>query len=133
MRITGPGVWGPPKDVNTAIALAKAGFVAAALTHNGDSWRDNSNPTAIWQRPRQLKVLIDYLLGAWHDSGRIDADRVRHDERDGFSFEFASIPRIRTIVAVVHQLVRVLVSEDDELCGRCKAGDDLDVSAARGP
>ena len=29
--------------------------------------------------------------------------------------------------------MRVLVSEDDELCGRCKAGDDPDVSAARGP
>ena len=65
--------------------------------------------------------------------GRIEAHRVRHDERDGFSLEFAGIPRIRTIVAVVHELVRVLVSEDDELCGRCKAGDHPDVSAARGP
>jgi hypothetical protein len=65
--------------------------------------------------------------------GRIEAHRVRDDERDGFSLEFAGIPRIRTIVAVVHELVRVLVSEDDELCGRCKAGDHPDVSAARGP
>ena len=29
--------------------------------------------------------------------------------------------------------MRVLVSEDDELCRRCKAGDNSDVSAARGP
>ena len=64
--------------------------------------------------------------------GRIEAHRVRDDERDGFSLEFAGIPRIRT-VAVVHEFVRVLVSEDDELCGRCKAGDHPDVSAARGP
>jgi hypothetical protein len=56
---------------------------------------------------------------------------VRDDERDGFSLEFAGIPRIRTIVAVVHQFMRVLVSEDDELCGRCKAGDHPDVPAAR--
>ena len=65
--------------------------------------------------------------------GRIEAHRVRDDERDGFSLEFAGIPRIRTIVAVVHEFVRVLVSEDDELCRRCKAGDNSDVSAARGP
>ena len=29
--------------------------------------------------------------------------------------------------------MRVLVSEDDEFCRRCKAGDNPDVSAARGP
>ena len=65
--------------------------------------------------------------------GRIEAHGVRHDEGDGFSLEFAGIPRIRTMVAVVHEFVRVLVSEDDELCRRCKAGDNPDVSAARGP
>ena len=65
--------------------------------------------------------------------GRIEAHRLRDDERDCFSLEFAGIPRIRTIVAVVHEFVRVLVSEDDELCRRCKAGDHSDVSAARGP
>ena len=58
---------------------------------------------------------------------------MRDDERDGFSLEFAGIPRIRTIVAVVHQFVGMLVSEDDKLCGRCKEGDDPDVPAARGP
>jgi predicted dienelactone hydrolase len=61
---------------DTAAALANAGFVVAALTHNGDSWRDPSNPTAIWERPRQLKLLTDYMLGAWSDHGRIDANRV---------------------------------------------------------
>jgi predicted dienelactone hydrolase len=61
---------------DTAIALAEAGFVAAALTHNGDSWRDPSNPTAIWQRPRQLKALTDYMLDAWPDRARIDAERI---------------------------------------------------------
>ncbi len=65
--------------------------------------------------------------------GRIDADCVRDDERDGFGLEFAGIPRIRTIVAMVHLLVCVLVSEDDELRSRCKTGDNPNVSAARGP
>ena len=62
--------------LDTAEALANAGFVVAALSHNGDSSRDPSNPTAIWQRPRQLKLLIDYMLGAWGDHDRIDANRV---------------------------------------------------------
>ncbi|XUJ37552.1 alpha/beta hydrolase family protein [Bradyrhizobium japonicum] len=62
--------------LDTATALANAGFVVAALTHNGDSWRDQSRPTAIWERPRQLKLLTDYMLGAWSDHGRLDANRV---------------------------------------------------------
>jgi predicted dienelactone hydrolase len=62
--------------LDTATALANAGFIVAALSHNGDSWRDPSNPTAIWERPRQLKLLTDYMLGAWRDHGRIDATRV---------------------------------------------------------
>jgi hypothetical protein len=37
--------------------------------------------------------------------GRIEAHRVRDDERDGFSPEFAGIPRSRTIFAVVYELV----------------------------
>src|SRR6202171_775617 len=65
--------------------------------------------------------------------GRIEAYRMRDDERDGFSLEFAGILRTRTIVAMVHEFVRAFVSEDDELCRRCKAGDHPDVSAARGP
>ena len=62
--------------LDTATALANAGFVVAALSHNGDSWRDPGNPTAIWERPRQLKLLTDYMLGAWRDRSRIDANRV---------------------------------------------------------
>jgi predicted dienelactone hydrolase len=62
--------------LDTATALANAGFVVAALSHNGDSWRDPGNPTAIWERPRQLKLLTDYMLGAWRDHGHIDANRV---------------------------------------------------------
>jgi predicted dienelactone hydrolase len=61
---------------DTAFALAQAGFIAAALTHNGDSWRDQSNPTAVWERPRQLKVLTDYMLDGWAGSAHIDAQRI---------------------------------------------------------
>jgi predicted dienelactone hydrolase len=62
--------------LDTATALANAGFVVAALTHNGDSWRDQSRPTAVWERPRQLKLLTDYMLSAWSDHARLDANRI---------------------------------------------------------
>jgi predicted dienelactone hydrolase len=61
---------------DTAIALAKAGFVAAAVTHNGDSWQDASRAVEIWERPRQLKVLADYMLTDWAAHGRIDPHRI---------------------------------------------------------
>ena len=62
--------------VDTAIALAEAGFVAAALTHSGDNWRDQSAATSIWERPRQLKLLGDYLLETWPGHARLDGKRV---------------------------------------------------------
>ena len=60
----------------TARALAQAGFVVAALTHTGDNWRDQSRATDVAQRPRQLRVLIDYLLSDWTGRTAIDADRI---------------------------------------------------------
>jgi predicted dienelactone hydrolase len=61
---------------DTAMALAQAGFVVAALTHSGDNWRDQSQATRIWERPRQLKVLTDYMLSSWPERGRLDPQRV---------------------------------------------------------
>jgi predicted dienelactone hydrolase len=61
---------------DTAISLAQAGYVVAALTHDGDSWRDSSRAVEIWERPRQLKLLDDYMQGTWRDHGRLDPQRV---------------------------------------------------------
>ena len=60
--------------VDTAMALAKAGFVVAALTHSGDNYRDQSRAVDMANRPRQLKLLVDYVLKDWAQHGRIDAD-----------------------------------------------------------
>ena len=62
--------------LDTATALANAGFVVAALTRNGHTRPDQRRPTADWGRPMQLKLLTDYMLGAWSDHGRLDANRV---------------------------------------------------------
>lgn len=61
---------------DTAQALAAAGFVVAALTHTGDNWRDQSRATDVAGRPRQLSVLIDYMLTGWDGRAVIDPQRV---------------------------------------------------------
>ena len=61
---------------DTAITLAKAGFVVAALTHTGDNYRDQSGATDMADRPRQLHVLIDHMLADWSEHEQLDAGRV---------------------------------------------------------
>lgn len=61
---------------DTAQALAEAGFVVAALTHTGDNYADQSRATDMPNRPRQLSVLIDYMLTAAPMHAAIDPERV---------------------------------------------------------
>lgn len=61
---------------DTAQALAEAGFVAAALTHTGDNYKDQSRATDMPNRPRQLSVLISYMLSNWPEHARLDPERV---------------------------------------------------------
>jgi predicted dienelactone hydrolase len=61
---------------DTAIALAKAGFMVAAVTHYGDSYDEPTRAAMIWRRPAQLKRLTDYMLAEWPAHDRIDAGRV---------------------------------------------------------
>ena len=90
------GVWSPPgggtglplvvishgnggdfrSHEDTAQALAAAGFVVAALTHTGDNWRDQSRATDVAGRPRQLAVLIGYMLNGWDGRSALDPQRV---------------------------------------------------------
>ena len=61
---------------DTALALARAGFVVAALTHPGDNWQDQGRATNVQARPSALSGLIDFMLGMWPDHDVIDAARV---------------------------------------------------------
>lgn len=61
---------------DTAVALARAGFIVAALTHPGDNWRDNSRATHIEERPRALSRLITYMLADWPGHAGIDPERI---------------------------------------------------------
>ena len=61
---------------DTALALAKAGFVVAALEHTGDNYHDQSRATDVANRPRELHRLIDYMLSEWPDHAKLDSSGV---------------------------------------------------------
>jgi predicted dienelactone hydrolase len=61
---------------DTALALAHAGFVAAAVSHAGDTHDDQSQVLRLWRRPAQLRRLISFVLNEWRQHDRIDAARV---------------------------------------------------------
>ncbi|HEY6483750.1 MAG TPA: hypothetical protein VIY54_09520 [Steroidobacteraceae bacterium] len=61
---------------DTALALARAGFVAAAVSHTGDTYDDQSQVLRLWRRPAQLRRLVSYMLDEWPEHGRLDGARV---------------------------------------------------------
>lgn len=61
---------------DTAIALADAGFVVAAVTHTGDNYADQSRSVDIMDRPRQISRVIDHMLASWVGRAAIDPARV---------------------------------------------------------
>ncbi len=61
---------------DTAIALAEAGFVVAAVTHTGDNHADQSREASMMERPRHISRVIDHLLTKWSGRHHIDAARI---------------------------------------------------------
>ena len=52
---------------DTALALAEAGFVVAAPSHTGNTFRNMSSSVEKWviDRPHQISTAIDYLQHTW--------------------------------------------------------------------
>jgi predicted dienelactone hydrolase len=71
----GTGGW-YDEHYDTALALAHAGFVVAAVSHTGDTYVDGSRSTEIWIRAQQIRRLIDYMLGEWPAHAQLDPARV---------------------------------------------------------
>src|SRR5450755_306726 len=61
---------------DTALALAEAGFVVAAVTHTGDNYRDQSAFGRLESRPHHIKVLVDHMLTGWQHHDALDPARV---------------------------------------------------------
>jgi predicted dienelactone hydrolase len=71
----GTGGWYGSHD-DTARALARAGFVVAAVSHTGDTFDDRSRATRVADRPQQLSELIDYMTRAWPDRAAVDPRKI---------------------------------------------------------
>jgi len=61
---------------DTALALAEAGFVVAALTHPGDNYKDQSRAVDILARPRHVMATIDYMLREWSGHAALASGRI---------------------------------------------------------
>ena len=61
---------------DTALALAGAGYVVAALTHPGDNFRDESRAVDLPARPRAVRDLIGFMLADWPGRATLDPARV---------------------------------------------------------
>jgi predicted dienelactone hydrolase len=62
---------------DTALALADAGYVVAAVTHTGDNYRDHAQAILnLPSRPRHISRVLDYMLDAWPERERLDPARV---------------------------------------------------------
>lgn len=70
---------GPGSHVDLALALAEAGYVAAAPVHAGDNFEDGSGLGAplFWgNRNQELRGALDYVLHSWAARSRLDPARV---------------------------------------------------------
>ncbi|MBV9931465.1 MAG: dienelactone hydrolase family protein [Alphaproteobacteria bacterium] len=70
---------GPASHLDTARALAEAGFVVAAPMHVGDNFQDDSavgKPNWFVDRARQVSRVIDFLYGPWAGHARLRPNRV---------------------------------------------------------
>ena len=63
------------EHIDTARALAKAGFVVAAPMHTGDNYRDQSRATDVGGRVRSVSAVIDWMERGWV-AGGVDPARV---------------------------------------------------------
>jgi len=61
---------------DTAVALAQAGFVVAAVAHTGDNHADQSRAASMMDRPRHISRVIDHMLTQWSGKDHTDATRI---------------------------------------------------------
>lgn len=63
---------------DTALALAEAGYVVAALTHSDDNFENEDADPSAWvvSRPREVVSSIAYLLERWSGARQVSAERI---------------------------------------------------------
>src|SRR5439155_10040720 len=87
--------------------LLALGHVVVGADRRQDRSRRSLNPSERFgQRSAIAAIEVDVVARRICD---VEAERVAHHERDGFSFELARVTRGRAVVAVVQQFVREFV------------------------
>jgi predicted dienelactone hydrolase len=117
---------------DTAIALAEAGFVIAAPTHTGDNYADQSyagNRMDLIDRPRQMIVVLDWILSSWTGRRSLDPRRV-----GVFGFSLGGFTALVLVGGTPElQRMRQLCSERPQapecLFVQQRHGDQLDVGS----
>lgn len=70
---------GPISHIDTAQALAQAGFAVVAPMHPGDNFQDDSavgRPEWLANRSRHVSKVIDFMFTQWEGRARLIPDRV---------------------------------------------------------
>jgi predicted dienelactone hydrolase len=119
---------------DTALALANAGFVVAAVTHTGDNYRDQSTAFTrqdFVDRPRHITRVIDFMLDTWAGHGSIDARRI------GIFGHSAGGTTALIVAGGVADLSRVVAfcqsNPDDWGCRHASQRGPVTAAAASGP
>ena len=110
---------------DTAIHLAKGGFIVAAPEHNGDSWRDKkySGTSENWRRrPRQLSAVLDRLLGDAELGPRIDPARIGALGHSAGGYSVLALIGGRADLAVLARHCTQRHDEDPQFCGYGRPG-----------
>jgi predicted dienelactone hydrolase len=63
---------------DTALALAEAGYVVAALTHSDDNFENKDVSPSVWvvSRPHEVVSSIAYMLERWSGAEHISRERI---------------------------------------------------------
>jgi len=105
---------------NIAIALANAGFIAAAPMHPRDNFRDSSGVghRIVWDgRPLQMRAVVDHMLSSTAWSPHVDAKRI-----GAFGFSLGGY----TVLALIGARPSI-----KELIRHCDKNKSLDPLCAR--
>lgn len=115
---------GMASHLDTAQALAEAGFIVVAPTHPGDNFQDDAIVgRAGWfaDRSRHITKVIDYMFDEWHERGRLGPASVGI-----FGFSAGGTTALISIGAVPDQarIKRHCELQAEFVCSILKPSDD---------
>lgn len=112
---------------DTARALARAGFVVAAIHHPGDNWEDGSRTgaTAMWaRRPAHVSAAIDGVLADSRLGRAVDPGRIGALGFSAGGYTVLAAAGARPDLAALVRHCRARRAKDPQFCAYRKAAPD---------